>query len=53
MGDFVNKRSSKQQLELLDNLLVDKTEFSLLVDNNMADDTIEKWSALFNQSNLL
>ncbi|HEU6870316.1 TPA: site-specific DNA-methyltransferase [Streptococcus pneumoniae] len=53
MGDFVNKRSSKQQLELLDILLVDKTEFSLLVDNNMADSTIEKWSSFFNQSNLL
>lgn len=52
MGDFVKKKSSKQQLELFNSTLVDKNDFTLFVDDkNLDDDTKEKWKKYFNQSN--
>lgn len=52
MGDFVKKKSSKRQLELFNTSLVEKTNFTLLVDDNKLEDDIkEKWDSYFNQSN--
>lgn len=54
MGDFVKKKSSKQQLELFDNLVIENIDFTLLGDvTNIDDETKSKWSSYFNQSNLL
>lgn len=54
MGDFVKKKSSKQQLELFDNLVIENVEFTLIGDDtNIDNETKAKWSSYFNQSNLL
>ncbi|MCW6662268.1 site-specific DNA-methyltransferase [Aerococcaceae bacterium NML190073] len=54
MGDFVKKKSSKQQLELFENLVIENVDFTLLGDDtNIDNETKAKWNSYFNQSNLL
>lgn len=54
MGDFVKKKSSKQQLELFNSELSEHPNFTLFIDETDLDnDTKERWSSYFNQSNSL